>query len=57
MATWCGRVRLEKDGSVTTLEWYGPKWEDYIASLVPPPNNAISTVSPAHDLLQQGEIG
>ena len=33
---------------------YGPSWEDYVASLTPPPNKAISGLTPisSQDLLQ-----
>lgn len=36
---------------------YGPSWEDYVASLTPPPNSAISGLSPAQDSLQSGQVG
>jgi len=35
---------------------YGPSWEDYVASLTPPPNSAISSVNPAQDSLQSGQV-
>ena len=37
---------------------YGPSWEDYVASLTPPPNNATSGLTPAsnQDLAQREQV-